>query len=190
MRIASNLFISSCLVLCSGVSVSALAAPLKPATMTCAEFLTLGDAVKPKVLFWAEGFNHAGKPVDAVVDVGETDTLVPVLVTECKKKPQETLASTLARQNAALPKTPPQVAPVAKPKAAQKPASMSCAEFVALDDVIQPKVVYWAEGYTKKGKPVDPYFDVSETDTLVPVLIQECKATPKLTLWERIKSHF
>ena len=185
MMNTSKLLISGCLVLCSSVPVSTFAAPLKPASMTCAEFLTLGDAVKPKVLFWAEGFNQSGKPVDAVVDIGETDTLVPVLVTECKKDPKATLATTVAKHKESSTK----VAALPKPRAAQKPVTMSCAEFVQLDDVIQPKVVYWAEGYNKKGKPVDAVFDVAETDTLVPVVIDECKTTPKLTFWERVKSH-
>ncbi len=186
MSNTGKLLISGCLVLSSSVSVSAFAAPLKPAKMTCAEFLALGDAVKPKVLFWAEGFNEAGEPVDAVVDIGETDTLVPVLVTECTKDPKATLATTVAKHKDA----PPKVTAAPKPRPAQKPAIMSCAEFVALDDVIRPKVVYWAEGFNKKGKPVDAVFDVTETDTLVPVVIDECKATPKITFWERIKSHF
>ena len=70
------------------------------------------------------------------------------------------------------------------------PAKMTCEEFVALDEVVQPKVVYWAEGFHKKGKPEDLVIDVDETDSLVPVLITECQETPKLSFWEKIKSHF
>jgi hypothetical protein len=78
----------------SGVLLSAsmispvLAAATKPAKMTCEEFVMLDDAVKPKVVYWAEGFNQEGKPVDAVVDVDATDKLVPVLVGECQKTPK------------------------------------------------------------------------------------------------------
>jgi hypothetical protein len=32
-----------------------------------------------------------------------------------------------------------------------KPAKMTCEEYVMLDDVVKPKVVYWAEGFNKKG---------------------------------------
>jgi hypothetical protein len=74
--------------------------------------------------------------------------------------------------------------------AAPKPAKMTCEEFVALDDVVRPKVVYWAEGFSKKGKPVDSVVDVDETDRLVPVLVKECKETPKATFWQKIKKHF
>lgn len=74
--------------------------------------------------------------------------------------------------------------------AAQKPVKMSCEEFVALDDVVKPKVVYWAEGFNSKGKPVDQVMDVERTDKLIPVLITECRETPKQTFWQRVKKHF
>lgn len=72
---------------------------------------------------------------------------------------------------------------------AKKPARMTCEEFIALDDVQKPKVVYWAEGFSKKGKPVDTVVDLDETDRLIPVLVTECKKTPKVTLWQKIKKH-
>ena len=73
--------------------------------------------------------------------------------------------------------------------AKRNPAKMTCKEFVALDDVQKPKVVYWVEGYSKKGKPVDSVVDFDETDKLIPVLVTECKETPKLTLWQKFKKH-
>jgi hypothetical protein len=40
------------------------------------------------VVYWAEGFNHKGKPKDAIIDIDRTDKLVPVLITECQKTPK------------------------------------------------------------------------------------------------------
>jgi hypothetical protein len=72
--------------------------------------------------------------------------------------------------------------------ATHKPATMTCEEFVALDDVVQPKVVYWNEGFiNNKGKRVDPIFDIEATDQLIPVLITECQKTPKASLKEKLK---
>ena len=71
-----------------------------------------------------------------------------------------------------------------------KPAKMTCEEFVALDSVARPKVVYWAEGFNKKGKPVDSVVDIAETDRVIPAIVEECKATPKQTLWQKIKKNF
>jgi hypothetical protein len=172
----------------AGLTMQAVAATQTPEKMTCKEFVALDDAVKPKVVYWAEGLNKKGKPVDSVVDVDETDRLIPVLVSECKESPEQPL----------MKKVKEHVAKSASPKAASavpgnasvKPVKMSCKEFVALDDMVKPKVVYWAEGFSKKGKPVDSVVDVDETDRLVPVLVTECKETPKLTFWQRIKKHF
>jgi len=72
--------------------------------------------------------------------------------------------------------------------AKHKPVEMTCEEFVALDDVVQPKVVYWNEGYiNSKGKRVDPVVDIEETDNLIPLLITECQKTPKTSLKEKLK---
>src|SRR5579863_5428861 len=57
----------------------------KPAKMTCEDFLALEDVQRPKLVYWAEGFNRKGKADEAVVDVDATDQLVPVLVEDCKK---------------------------------------------------------------------------------------------------------
>lgn len=66
-----------------------------------------------------------------------------------------------------------------KNKDKQNAAKMTCTDFLALDEVIKPKLVYWAEGYNKKGKPDDAEFDVVTTDRLVPVLVEVCKRSPQ-----------
>ena len=71
-----------------------------------------------------------------------------------------------------------------------KPAKMTCEEYVMLDDVVKPKVVYWAEGFNKKGKAEDAVVDIAATDKLVPILVDECQETPKASFWEKIKKHF
>ena len=71
-----------------------------------------------------------------------------------------------------------------------KPAKMTCEEYVMLDDVVKPKVVYWAEGFNKKGKAEDAVVDIAATDKLVPILVDECQESPKASFWEKIKKHF
>ncbi len=74
--------------------------------------------------------------------------------------------------------------------ATHKPAKMTCDEFVMLDDVVKPKVVYWAEGFNRKGKLVDAVVDIDATDKLVPIVVTECEKAPKATFWQTIKKHF
>jgi len=61
----------------------------KPAKITCEEFLAFDEVARPKLVYWAEGFNQKGKPEDAVFDVETTERLVPVLVEVCRKEPHE-----------------------------------------------------------------------------------------------------
>ena len=71
-----------------------------------------------------------------------------------------------------------------------KPSKMTCQDFLALDDVSQPKVVYWTEGFNQKGKPDDVMFDTEATDRLVPVLIEVCKKEPTASFWKKTKAEF
>jgi hypothetical protein len=156
-------------------------AAYKPGEMTCEDFVALADVEKPKVVYWAEGFNKNGKALDSIVDVAETDKMVPVIVSDCMKSPKEPLVKAIQRQPAATMK------PVAT---APKPAKMRCDEFVALEDVARPKVVYWAEGFNKDGGATDSVVDIAETDRLVPVLVRECTDEPKLTFWQKLEKYF
>jgi hypothetical protein len=65
---------------------------------------------------------------------------------------------------------------------------MTCQEFLSLDDVTRPKVVYWAEGLNHRGKPEDAVVDVAETDRLVPVIVEQCRAAPKASFWKKLKT--
>jgi hypothetical protein len=68
-----------------------------------------------------------------------------------------------------------------------KPASLTCEDFLAFDDVTRPEIVYWSEGLTRKGKPEDAVFDVERTNRLVPVLIEDCGKEPKASYFKKVK---
>jgi acid stress chaperone HdeA len=166
----------------AGTVASELAATYKPGEMSCEDFVALADVDRPKVVYWGEGFNKIGQPVDSVVDVDQIDRVVPVLVSECAKTPKALLSKGV-QQHAATASKPAAAAPA--------PSRMTCEQFVMLDDVAKPKVVYWAEGFNvaSDGGATDAVVDIETTDKLVPVLVTECNATPKLTLWQKIKKY-
>jgi len=68
------------------------------------------------------------------------------------------------------------------------PAKMSCADFVAVDEVYRPALVYWVAGVDKLG--------VKETDTMVvdtahPVgetVMEECKKDPHARFMSKVRS--
>jgi hypothetical protein len=93
-------------------------------------------------------------------------------------------ASTASMKTAA-PMTP---AVASKASKAIKPATLSCEEFLEYDEVSRPQIVYWSEGLTHKGKPDDAEFDVERTNTLVPVLVEDCTKEPKTSYWKKFKA--
>jgi acid stress chaperone HdeA len=82
------------------------------------------------------------------------------------------------------------VVPVVMAGQQHKPASMTCEEFLSLDDSIQPNIVYWSEGFNKKGNPTEAVIDFDTTDELIPTIITECQKTPKASFWQKIKNYF
>jgi acid stress chaperone HdeA len=68
------------------------------------------------------------------------------------------------------------------------PAKMSCADFVSVDEVYRPALVYWVAGVDKLG--------VKETDTMVvdtahPVgeaVVEECRKNPHAPFMSKVRS--
>jgi len=69
-----------------------------------------------------------------------------------------------------------------------KPTSLSCEEFLEYDDVSRPQIVYWSEGFSRKDLPHDAVFDFERTNTLVPILIEDCTRDPKTSYWKKFKA--
>ena len=65
---------------------------------------------------------------------------------------------------------------------------MTCEDFLAMEDTIKPKVVYWAVAYAKGGKPEAAVIDVEGTEQITPALIEECKTVPKESFWQKVKA--
>src|SRR5262245_16951605 len=74
-------------------------------------------------------------------------------------------------------------------KSPDKPlGKMTCEDFLALDETIQPKAVIYAVAYAKGGKPEAAMVDIEATDTVTPLVIEECKAKPKESFWAKVKA--
>ncbi|MGY2259462.1 acid-activated periplasmic chaperone HdeA [Pseudomonas sp. SDO55104_S430] len=60
-------------------------------------------------------------------------------------------------------------------KAPTKPVDKwTCGDFLEIDEKYQPNAVFFAEGFTKAGKPVDAVMDVDGTLTVTPRVIEAC----------------
>jgi acid stress chaperone HdeA len=50
----------------------------------------------------------------------------------------------------------------------------TCGDFLEMDEAYQPSAVFFAEGFTKSGQPVDAVMDVDGTLKVTPKLIEAC----------------
>jgi acid stress chaperone HdeA len=72
---------------------------------------------------------------------------------------------------------------------ANKPLGQwSCEEFLAVNDQIKPKVVYWATAFATGGKPEAAVLDIDATETVTPAIIDSCTKTPKNSFWQTVKA--
>ena len=64
---------------------------------------------------------------------------------------------------------------------------MTCEEFLALGDDLQPRAVAWLDGYSKGGKLKEEDIGEVDVDRQTEVLVVSCKQDPKKTLWDKIQ---
>jgi acid stress chaperone HdeA len=56
--------------------------------MTCEEFIALDANVKPKVVYWAAGYDSKGRLKGAVIDIQGTEKVIPFVEDACKAAPK------------------------------------------------------------------------------------------------------
>ena len=159
-----------------GVAVPAAAAKKNHTKMTCEEFAAQTPEAQTRIAAFLDGYTKGGKQVDAATEV-DVNRQLDTLVISCQQEPKATLWD---KFKAKMPFGSKKV----------KPVKMTCEEFMALGEDVQPEVAYWLAGYNAAKKTdVTASGEVDlETDTAV--LLQECKPAPKASLWEKIKKKF
>lgn len=81
------------------------------------------------------------------------------------------------------------LAPTAGAKTVNPP-KMTCEEFLALGDDIQPRAVAWLDGYSAAGKLKEQDVGEVEIDRQTEDLVVVCKQDPKVTFWDKLKAKF
>ena len=67
---------------------------------------------------------------------------------------------------------------------------ITCEEFLAMDPDTQQRIVYWVDGYrVAKGEVVLGSVAFDKFDRPIAALVDDCKATPKETLWQKAKKY-
>jgi hypothetical protein len=162
----------SLVIASSGIAHSAWAHKMDATKMTCEEFAAQTPESQTRIAAFLDGYSKRGTKEEALADV-DIDRVLDVLVVSCKQDPKATLWDKIKAHM-----------PGGKKKV--KPVKMTCQEFMALGSSEQPEVAYWLDGYGRKAG--DQAMGEVDLDRDMAVLVQECKPTPKASLWSRIKS--
>jgi acid stress chaperone HdeA len=76
-------------ILIVAATAAASAEVKKPvAQWKCADFVSVDDQFKPKVVYSATAFAKGGKPAASVVDIEGTEKVIPRLIDDCTKEPK------------------------------------------------------------------------------------------------------
>ena len=67
---------------------------------------------------------------------------------------------------------------------------ITCEEFLALDPDDQQRIAYWVDGYEEaKGEAAVGTVAFDKFGSPVGALAEDCRVTPKETLWQKLKKH-
>jgi acid stress chaperone HdeA len=78
------------LMVAIAIPVGAAADTKKPvAKWTCADFLGVDDTIKPKAVYWATAHAKAGKPETTTINIEATEKVVPFIIDDCTRAPQD-----------------------------------------------------------------------------------------------------
>jgi hypothetical protein len=67
---------------------------------------------------------------------------------------------------------------------------ITCEEFLALNPDDQQRIAYWVDGYqVAKGEAAVGTVAFDKFGQPIGALVDDCKATPKETLWQKLKKH-
>ena len=80
--------------------------------------------------------------------------------------------------------------PAAAASKSKQVDQITCEEFLALNPDDQQRIAYWIDGYqVAKGEAAVGTIAFDKFDQPIGAIVDDCKATPKETLWQKLKKH-
>jgi len=162
---------------CATHSSTANPKALDPTKMTCAEYISLSDSLKPRAIAYLDGYNRATHVTDDAVGEVDVDRQTDVVVLSCQENPKITLWDKI---KAHFPGGSKKVSPT----------KLTCAEYTSLSASEQGEVTYFIEGYNRAKHVESAAVDQVDLERDTAVIVQVCKDAPKESLWAKMKSHF
>jgi hypothetical protein len=82
------------------------------------------------------------------------------------------------------------VAPALAQSKPKKVDEVTCEEFLLLNPNEQQRIAFWIDGYAQaKGETEVGSVAFDKLGRPIGALVDDCKASPKETLWQKIKKH-
>jgi hypothetical protein len=83
------------------------------------------------------------------------------------------------------------VGPAARAESKSKQVDMiTCEEFLAMPPQNQERIAYWVDGYQEgNGKKAIEIIQFDKFGQPIGEMVEDCKKTPKETLWQKLKKH-
>jgi hypothetical protein len=67
---------------------------------------------------------------------------------------------------------------------------ITCEQFLKMAPAAQERVAYWVDGYQEgTGKSAIEVIELAKFGQPVGEIVEDCKTTPKETLWQKLKKH-
>jgi hypothetical protein len=80
--------------------------------------------------------------------------------------------------------------PVAAESKQKQVDQITCEEFLAMNPADQQRIAYWVDGYqVAKGEAAVGVVAFDKFGQPIGALVDDCKATPKETLWQKLKKY-
>ena len=67
---------------------------------------------------------------------------------------------------------------------------ITCEDFLKMAPASQERIAYWVNGYQHgQGNPAIEVIEFDKFGQPIGQIVEDCKAAPKETLWQKIKKH-
>jgi HdeA/HdeB family protein len=67
---------------------------------------------------------------------------------------------------------------------------ITCEDFLKMAPASQERIAYWVNGYQHgQGNPAVEVIEFDKFGQPIGEIVEDCKATPKETVWQKIKKH-
>jgi HdeA/HdeB family len=67
---------------------------------------------------------------------------------------------------------------------------ITCEDFLKMAPASQERIAYWVDGYQEaQGKSAIEVIEFDKFGQPIGEMVEDCKTTPKETLWQKLKKH-